>query len=267
MSSKSDKPNGGLDGGGLRLRRLLGVGILWLGCAAAFSGQAASNGTVDPTENVKALMAASLEALAKLRDADKDISDSKYAHLKELAEIRALHSKTIGELREAYQEKISRAESGRLDSIRQVDREEVAKTAVSANIAITTLAKQTTDLQQTLAKQVTDTAAAQETRNSAQYSDINKRLSALELSSSEGKGKQTEAGPQLERLASMVEKLAAAQAAGGGKSEGISTSWTFLIAAVGLIAVLYGIYNSRTSRVTPVAPIVVPATSLQPPSK
>jgi hypothetical protein len=36
---------------------------------------------------------------------------------------------------------------------------------------------------------VTDTAAAQEARNAAQYGDVNKRLSALELAMSEGKGK------------------------------------------------------------------------------
>jgi hypothetical protein len=212
---------------------------------------------IDPTENVIALVVAESKRQDDLRQAAKELSDAKHAHEEE-----------IGKLREQYQEKIQRAESGRLDSIRQVDREEVAKTAVAANTAITTLAKQTNDLAVTLAKTVADTAAAAEARNSAQYSDTNKRLSALELSSSEGKGKQTVADPQMEKLTTLVEVLAQHQATGGGKAEGQSESVRLLVMGVGLVATLLMIgsmlvgvvlFLNRRETVTPPQVIYVPA--------
>jgi hypothetical protein len=190
---------------------------------------------VDPTKNVIDLTDAANRRQDDLRVKDREFSDIQHKHTKETAELREKYEREIGLLREGYNEKINKAESGRLDSIRQVDREEVAKTAVAANTAIQTLAKQTNDLAVTLAKTVADTAAAAEARNSAQYTETNKRLSALELSSSEGKGKQQVADPQIERMAQMVEKLVQSQATTTGKGEGIEMSWGVLMGAVGLI--------------------------------
>jgi hypothetical protein len=213
---------------------------------------------------VLALVEAATKRLDDLRIAATDYSNLQHRHQQEMAAQRAEHEQIVGALREGYQEKISHAESGRLDSIRQVDREEVAKTAVAANTAITTLAKQTTDLQQTLAKQVTDTAAAQESRNSAQYSDINKRLSALELSSSEGKGKQTVVDPQIDRITVLVETLARNQAAGVGKSEGISASWGVLLGGAGLaVAILIAVLSMGKSQPQPQV-VYVPTQAQQP---
>jgi hypothetical protein len=76
-----------------------------------------------------------------LRAKDKEISDSKHLHMKELTSLRADHELLVGTLREEHQSKIQHAEADRLNSIRQVDREEVAKTAAAANTAIMTLAK------------------------------------------------------------------------------------------------------------------------------
>lgn len=184
---------------------------------------------IDPTENVKALSEAAAKRQDDLREASDKFNMAEIAHVKEMAVLRAGHSAEMGELRDKYQAKIQSAETDRLNSIRQVDREEVAKTAVAANTAIQTLAKQTTDLQQTLAKQVTDTAAAQETRYSAQSSDYNKRLSALELSSSEGRGKATVSDPQMDKLTALVEVLARNQASGTGKSEGVGVSANWVV--------------------------------------
>jgi cobalamin biosynthesis Mg chelatase CobN len=194
----------------------------------------------DPTANVKALVIAESRRQDDLRAAAKELSDVKHTY-----------EQTIGKLREDYQEKIQRAESGRLDSIRQVDREEVAKTAVAANTAITTLAKQTNDLAVTLAKTVADTAAAAEARNSAQYSDTNKRLSALELSSSEGKGKQTVADPQMEKLTALVETLARTQATGAGQSQGMSDSVKLLVTILTIVTLLLGFYSFTQRGSTP----------------
>lgn len=186
---------------------------------------AGGGAVIDPTANVIALVEAETKRQDDLRASAKELSDTKHAHQQE-----------IGALRETYQEKIQRAEAGRLDSIRQVDREEVAKTAVAANTAIMTLAKQTTDLQQTLAKQVTDTAAAQEARYSAQYSDTNKRLSALELASSEGKGKQTLSDPQMAEVLAEVKILREARTSATGHQTGGADTWKWVALLIGVIA-------------------------------
>ena len=196
---------------------------------------AAGGPVVDPTKNVLDLVQAAIKRQDDLRAKDREISDLQHAHAEFLDRLRAEHNAIVGQLREGFQEKIAHAESGRLDSIRQVDREEVAKTAVAANNAINTLAKQTTELQQTLARQVTDTAAIQETRSSSQYNDITKRLQAVELSLSEGKGKQQVADPAMERLALVVEKLAAKQESNVGKGEGINLAWVVMLGAVSFI--------------------------------
>lgn len=222
-------------------------------------GVEADHPIVDPTKNVLDLVEAANRRQDDLRAADKELSDVKHTHEATVTILRAAHNAELGRLREEYQEKIAHAESGRLDSIRQVDREEVAKTAVAANTAITTLAKQTNDLAVTLAKTVADTAAAAEARNSAQYSDTNKRLSALELSSSEGKGKQTVVDPQMDKLTTLVEVLARNQATGAGKSEGFDTGWKILTGAILLALAIYGgVFKSSGATAQPQV-IYVPA--------
>lgn len=216
---------------------------------------------VDPTDNVKALMEASIKALTERQDLIARAAYEKIKGLEALAVLRAQHESFTATLREGYQEKVAHAEASRLDSIRQVDREEVAKTAVAANNAITTLAKQTNDLATTLAKTVADTAAAAEARNSSQYSDTNKRLSALELSSSEGKGKQQVADPQMDKLALLVEELASGQANRAGQSQGLSDGAKLLIGALALVTALMGIYTFTQRQIVAPAPqiIYVPA--------
>jgi hypothetical protein len=88
---------------------------------------------------------------------------------------------------------------------------------------------------------VTDTAAAQETRQSARDADTAKRLSAVELSMSKGEGKQQVADPALDRMAAMVEKLVSLQASGAGKNEGVNATWIVLLGAIGGFGGLLGI--------------------------
>lgn len=192
--------------------------------------------TVDPTMAVRELVIAAVKRLDDLHDASDQLNKERASHLKEIAELRAAH------------EKEQRAsEAARLDSIRQVDRDDVSKTAASANIAIATLANRTTDLQTTLAKQVQDTATAVEVRQSAFATEVNKRLSALELTSSERQGKQTVADPQLEKMNAAIEKLAALQSSGAGKSEGMSNLWVLITGGIVLLVVLYSAFTSRAN--------------------
>jgi len=163
--------------------------------------------TVDPTQNVKDLFEGANRRQDDLRDAERRYNDLRDQYQREIAILRSEHTKEL-----------SAKESSRLDSIRQVDREDVAKTAASANLAIQTLAKQTADLATTLQTQVQATAAAAETRRTADMSEVNKRVSALELASSASAGKNMVADPALERLAVEVQKLVSAQSEGTGKA-------------------------------------------------
>lgn len=204
----------------------------------------------DPTNNVTAMVGVEKEHAKELRilerrrtddlqAKDREISDIQHKHQESILCIKSANEDRISGLREGYQEKIQHAESGRLDSIRQVDREEVAKTAVAANTAITVLANRTAELALTLDKKVSDTAAAAEARGSTQYSDTNKRLSALELSSSEGKGKQTVSDPQMEKLTEVVAALARSQVAGTAESKGFDKAWAIVVAIIGIGIAIY----------------------------
>ncbi|MEO8680386.1 MAG: hypothetical protein ABI665_15145 [Vicinamibacterales bacterium] len=185
---------------------------------------------VDPTKNVLDLVDSSIARIDDIGDLRMVVFTAEIRHIRETMALRAEHAKDI-----------AAAESGRLNSIRQVDREEVAKTAAAANLAVAALAKQTTDLATTLQNQVLTTANAAETRRSADMAEIGKRVSALELSSSEGKGKVSVSDPQMEKLTQLVETLARSQATGVGKTEGLSQGVGLLLGAVTLIGALLGI--------------------------
>jgi len=185
---------------------------------------------VDPTQNVISLVDSNAKAVAALREADNRYYDEVVKNLKEMSNLRAQH-----------QRELDGAESARLDSIRQVDREDVNKTAVSAQAAITTLATTTNTMAETLRNQVATVAGVAESRQAAFAADVNKRLSALELSSSEGKGKQTVSDPQMEKLTELVGQLARNQASGAGKGEGMEKMWGWIAAAVMLAVAASGV--------------------------
>lgn len=175
---------------------------------------------VDPTDNVMKLVEASSRRIDDIARAESRRIDELMTGERRYNDIRAEHKKELLALYAAHSNELSMKESSRLDSIRQVDREDVAKTAAAANNAILALAKQTTDLASTLQSQVGATAAAAETRRSADMSEVNKRVSALELASSASAGKQTIADPQVAELRLAVSSLIAAQNTATGFTAG-----------------------------------------------
>lgn len=191
---------------------------------------------------MKALSEAANTRQDDLREAAKELSDTKIAHQRELMDVRARNLEQIGIIRENHQGELDTKESSRLDSIRAVDREEVAKTATAAQLAISTLAQTTNQMAETLRNQVANTAAAAENRQVSFATDLNKRISAVELALSEGKGKQQVSDPQMDRMAKLVEELVASQAKGTGTKEGVSASWGILLGVVSLFATLIAIF-------------------------
>lgn len=183
---------------------------------------------IDPTQNVLDLVGAANLRQDDLRAAAKELSDTKIAHQQE-----------IGELREKHQEALRTAESQRLDSIRQVDREDVNKTAAQALNAIATLATATTTTAETLRTQVATTASAAATSLANSMGEVNKRLSALELASSEGRGKQTVADPMLEEMRRDQKSLIAAITSSAGQSQGKEKLWGYILGAAGLLVIIW----------------------------
>ncbi len=154
---------------------------------------------IDPTANVIALVEANAKAAFALRDADIRFNDAVAAHLKEIAALRSENNKEA----RAFDREQAR-------NIREVDQANAQATASQILQAVNTNASVAATTALTLAKQVTDTAAAQEARQSARDADTAKRLSAVELSMSKGEG----------------------------KSGGVDQSWKVLVAIISLIATL-----------------------------
>jgi hypothetical protein len=174
---------------------------------------------IDPTENVKSLMAASLEALAQLRASDKELHEIKATHLKEMADLRASHAR---ELRANDTE--------RYGAIRQVDITNANAASATTQTAIQALAKSTEDTRKTLA----DAMANREAR-------VDERLGSLERTVSLGEGKQRVADPLLAELVSEMKTVNKGLAAGGGVSKGIGTAWIVALGGIAALGTLVGI--------------------------
>jgi hypothetical protein len=152
-------------------------------------------------------------------------------------------------------------EAGRVDSLRQGDREETTRATVAAQANISALANTTTTLADTLRNQVASTATAAENRQSAYAGDVGKRLTAVELSLSEGKGKQQVSDPAMERLATLVESLASGQKVAAGEKQGMSDGVKLVIALLTLVSLFLGFmtYTNSQQPSLPAQVIYMPA--------
>jgi len=186
---------------------------------------------VDPTANVRHEVEQAILRVDDMMELRAQLADEKIQRM----EREWVHLDRLQEMRGIYEEKLRQAEAARLDSIRQVDREDVNKTATLNMSAIHTLQTQTITMAETLRTQVANTATTLANQLAQLFAESNKRVSALELTSSEGRGKQAVADPAMERLAAMVEKLAQFQQAGAGKSEGLHMGWVLIGGAISMV--------------------------------
>jgi hypothetical protein len=202
--------------------------------------------TVDPTENVKDLSQALSERQDDLREINNLYLLQRVIAVEEVAKIRAKHAKEINQLN-----------NDRLEKIRQVDNLNAQRSEERAGEGIKALATQTASIAEASRTTAANTAAQIATQLTTLFAESNKRISALELSSSEGRGKQAVADPQMERLAGMVEKLATREATVSGKSEGTSDSAKVIIAALGMLLTLTALYTFTQRPPTTAAPQVI----------
>jgi hypothetical protein len=190
---------------------------------------------IDPTANVMALVAAMAKSQSDLRDADVKYYDAMIQNIARTAALRAEHSREI---------RVSEAE--RLSKVREVDVQAGNQQAASLATAVQALAATTDRNAETLrtavansasalAKQVSDAAAATATQTLAANTAMEKRISDLEKTQNLGAGRQSVSDPQMEKFMERLERISGNQSVSTGKSEGISSAWAFVVAAVGLL--------------------------------
>ena len=139
---------------------------------------------IDPTENVKALMEASLKAISEKDTLQALLTDEKIKRL----EREEVNAEKISLLRAEHNREIRHMESDRVDKIRSVDVANAAATAAQLLSAVTTLATTAQATAETLRNQVAATAAAVASQTERVVNPIIERLALLEKSSNFGRG-------------------------------------------------------------------------------
>lgn len=207
------------------------------------------NPVIDPTANVIALT----DAANRRQDDLRELNDRLLAaHVLRLdAAIDNL--KEVGELRASHAREMANAESNRLNSIRQVDVLAVSTAADRAQAAIQALAAVTTQNAENLRNALSATAATIAQQTAGTVNAITERLSALEKSSYEGKGKQAVSDPQIAELVIEMKSLRESRSSVSGKSEGISSTWGIVIVVVTMLIGMGGLFLAVRSTVPAVA--------------
>lgn len=190
--------------------------------------------TIDPTENVKALSEASNIRQDDLREASDKYNAIAIQHTKEIA---ALHA--------GYAEKLSVAESKRIDAIRAVDVNAVAIASERQSAQAGVLATQVIQSADALRALVSSTAQTIAEQNRQQFSQMNDRITAVERTQYEGRGKGLVSDPMLAEMAADMKRLTALMATGSGKSEAVKdyTGYIFLVigALIGLAGLAFAV--------------------------
>lgn len=177
-------------------------------------------------------------------------NDLRIAESRRIDDIMKLHTE--------FSDKLSIAESKRIDALRAVDVSGVSIANERATAQASVLANQVVASADALRTLVSQTAAtmAQQTQNlTTQLTD---RLASLEKSQYENKGKSGLVDPMITELTTEVKNLREARATSTGTVNGISSSWAILLAVLGAVALLLGLYNNLNKTTTVSAPIVQP---------
>lgn len=230
--------------------------------AGASQGPATDRGNnpvFDPSQNVNALVEAEAKRQDQLRDANNKLTEEK---IKRLDDLRAAESRRVDEqatLRSVHATELRTKESDRIDSIRSVDVAAVAAANAQNTQTAATLAAQVTASAEALRNQVTasadalrnlvaTTATAQAEQNRQQTLGITERLTALEKTQNESKGRSGVADPQMATLVEEMRSLTRANATGQGKSDGVNATTILFMTLGGLILTGLGLVYTQSRK-------------------
>lgn len=229
---------------------------------------------VDPTKNVEALVKALEEKTKELREADlkliqakldsanlagelryRNVNDVNEAHLQRIAE--------MDKLRANFGEKLSKAESDRINGIRLVDvsaaadlQRRTSESAAALNTQTTQLANDlrtsTNLLADNLRTLVNTTAANQLAVQKQDKDETSKRLTTIEQALSEGRGKQQFQDPVITEMKAQLALISQQQFSRTGSDKGQSDAVFYVLAALALgVPIGLAIYSrNNTSRPT-----------------
>jgi len=136
---------------------------------------------IDPTANVIALTNAAVGRLNDLREADQRYAETQFAHITEVANLRAEHSAAL-----------RKTETERIDAIRAVDVGAVQRAAEVAAEQASTLANQVATSAETLRAQVAAAATAAQINLAAALVPIQQRIDDLSRAQYEAQGQKTQ---------------------------------------------------------------------------
>jgi len=185
--------------------------------------------TVDPTQNVKDLMEASIKSLSERIDLEEKVIAETVKRIDIVATLRAKHFKEV----------------------RKIDQTNAAATAAQLLSAVTTLATTAQATAETLRNQVASTAASVAAQTERSLNPIVERIAQLEKSSYTGEGKQAVSDPAMAALVVEIRSLAKVKDVSAGERQGISTSAAILMGVLTAIGVLVGIAGALYAALKP----------------
>jgi hypothetical protein len=167
-----------------------------------------TGGTIDPTENVMALVAGQVKRSDDLAKAGEKLADAREKRQDDLRAAEAKHVRDITILRAQFDEALREKETQRIDAIRAVDVQAVQRAAEVSAVQATTLATQVQASAETLRTQVATTATAQTTALAAALEPIQKDISELRKTQYEQQGQKA---AQVETRATRAEDRGSSQ--------------------------------------------------------
>jgi hypothetical protein len=182
---------------------------------------------VDPTANVIALNDAAQKRQDDLRQETNTRMLAEVSHLKEMAALRAQHSRQLAE-----------AEAKRIDAIRAVDVNAVAVASERAGAAATVLATQVAQSADALRTLVASTATAMAEQQRQLSTQFDSRLTLVERSQYEGKGKSAFSDPMMDEINRKMQMLMEGRGQTLGAADQTKTSSNQIMWAIGIMVMI-----------------------------
>lgn len=195
---------------------------------------ARGGGIIDPSENVKELSEASNKRQDDLRAASEILLESKAKCLEEKLTIISKNIESLANLRASYEEKLSIAESKRIDAIRAVDVNAVSVASQRAGDQANVLASQVVQTAETLRNLVSTTAATVQQGFQSITTALSTRITTLEQAQYKGEGQSGVRDPAisdaLEKMQAAILNLGSSRDKTEAHTAGVSATTTMLIA-------------------------------------
>ena len=188
---------------------------------------------IDPTANVIALNKAGHVRQDDLRKAERRYVKAELKRAKDRAKFVEKYTK----VHQRHDYALHKAEAARLDALRQSDREDVKALAAATTAKAEALQSQGATTAKTLADSFASAMAEQ-----------NKRVSAVELAQSEGRGKATVESPMMAEMVSKIEALTLTIASNSGQKQGVTDARIWLGWAIAALVGLFALFQTVRGR-------------------